>query len=218
VVKPISYGFLDGLRGFGALAVYLSHFIATFYPYELYGRPSTWQSDPEWHEPPYWITWIYNSPFHIITNGPFWVTLFFILSGFVLSLRWYKTRNHKSIYGGVFRRYFRLMLPLLTIYYLYYFVAHIGWTTDEKSLAKIKGKYFFDVLVDGTIGVWFGNNDYTYVTWTLSVEMWASFYVFIVAETVTFYQHRWALYLGPILFLYIPRILEEYGLVKYNFT
>lgn len=73
------------------------------------------------------------------------------------------------------------------------------------------------MIEDGTIGVWFGNNDYTYVTWTLSVELWASFYVFLLAETVVFYQNRWILYLLPILFLYIPRITDDAGLTHYKF-
>ena len=30
---PISYHFLDGLRGFGAFSVYLSHFMLMFYPF-----------------------------------------------------------------------------------------------------------------------------------------------------------------------------------------
>jgi hypothetical protein len=32
-LKPINYKFLDGLRGFGAFAVYLNHFMDQFYPY-----------------------------------------------------------------------------------------------------------------------------------------------------------------------------------------
>ena len=116
------------MRGFGALAVYFSHFIATFYPYFLYGKPKDFETNPSWHEPPTWLLVLNNTPLHVLTNGPFWVTLFFILSGFVLSLRWYKTRAHRSIYGGIFRRYFRLMFPLLFIICLYYLVAKMDMT------------------------------------------------------------------------------------------
>jgi hypothetical protein len=108
------------------------------------------------------------------------------------------------------------MLPVLTIYAIYYFFAHINVTVQDKTLAKIKGKYFYEMILDGLIGVWLGNNDYTYVTWTLSVELWASFYVFIVAETVVWYKNRWILYLTPVVFLYTTRIAEEYDLVKYG--
>ena len=105
----------------------------------------------------------------------------------MLTIRWYKTRKHKSIYGAVFRRYFRLMLPVLVIYLLYYFVAHSNITVQDQTLSKVKGKYFYDVIIDALFGVWLGQNDYTLITWTLSVELWASFYVFIVAETVVWY-------------------------------
>ena len=61
----------------------------------------------------------------VFIDGKFWVAVFFILSGFVLTLRWFKTRAHKSIYGATFRRYWRLMLPVLAINILYYLFAHI---------------------------------------------------------------------------------------------
>ena len=90
-----------------------------FYASKFNGYPATRDSIPEW------INFIFDSPFFTLFDGEFWVIVFFILSGFVLSIRWFKTRNHRSIYGAVFRRYWRLMLPVLAIHVIYYFVAHI---------------------------------------------------------------------------------------------
>lgn len=64
------------------------------------------------------------------------------------------------------------------------------------------------MFLDTIIGTWFGNNDYACVTWTLGVELWASFYVYLLAETVVFYRNRWILYAASILILFIPRITE----------
>jgi hypothetical protein len=72
-------------------------------------------------------------------------------------------------------------------------------------------------LFDGVFGVWFGNNDYAYVTWTLSVELWATFFVFMLAQTVVNYSNRWILYLTVILFLYMPRIAEDLDFINYQF-
>lgn len=82
-------------------------------------------------------------------------------------------------------------------------------------MKKIKGKHYPELILDGLIGTWFGNNDYSYVTWTLSVELWASYFVFIVAETVVFYKYRWILYVSILLFLYIPRITDDLGYTHY---
>ena len=84
----LSYSLAGLKRGFGALAVYLCHFLHERYPYYLYGRPKQGTKASEnFHEPPTWIKIVHGTPLHIVTNGSFWVGLFFILSGFVLTLR-----------------------------------------------------------------------------------------------------------------------------------
>ena len=34
------------------------------------------------------------APFNVVTNGNLWVMIFFFLSGFVLPLRYFKTKEH----------------------------------------------------------------------------------------------------------------------------
>jgi peptidoglycan/LPS O-acetylase OafA/YrhL len=52
----LQYDFLDGLRGYGALSVYLQHFIYEMYPYFLYGRPEKGsKAEEDFHEPPVWL-------------------------------------------------------------------------------------------------------------------------------------------------------------------
>ena len=74
--------------------------------------------------------------------GNFWVFVFFILSGFVLPLSWFRSRKPDSITGAVFRRYIRLMIPFLITISFYYFVAKMGLTSRKKSLAPIKKKTY----------------------------------------------------------------------------
>jgi peptidoglycan/LPS O-acetylase OafA/YrhL len=55
-MNEMNYAFLDGLRGFGALTVYLQHFAYELYPYFLYGRPEPGtKAAEEFHEPPKWL-------------------------------------------------------------------------------------------------------------------------------------------------------------------
>jgi len=63
----------------------------------------------------------------IFIHGYFWVVVFFILSGFVLPLNFFKTGRETCITGGTFRRYLRLMLPVLMIMSLYYLWAKMDW-------------------------------------------------------------------------------------------
>ena len=55
-LNNLQYDFLDGLRGYGALTVYLQHFIYEMYPYFLYGRPEPGtKAEEDFHEPPVWL-------------------------------------------------------------------------------------------------------------------------------------------------------------------
>ena len=58
----------------------------------------------------------------------------------------------------------------------------------EKTLVKVKPKGFIELILDCLFGTWFGNQDYSCVTWTLGVELWASFFVFILSETIVHYR------------------------------
>ena len=71
--------------------------------------------------------------------GNFWVFVFFILSGFVLPLSWFRTRKPESITGAV---YIRLMIPYFITISFYYFVAKMDLTSRKKSLAAVKKKSY----------------------------------------------------------------------------
>lgn len=72
--------------------------------------------------PPYFTV---MPPVSALRNGDLWVSIFFILSGFVLPLNFFKTGRESCISGGVMRRYFRLMIPVLMIQSIYYFCARL---------------------------------------------------------------------------------------------
>jgi hypothetical protein len=49
------------------------------------------------------------------------------------------------------------MLPVLGILPLYYFVAQMDITVQEKTLVKVKPKGFIQLILDCLFGTWFGN-------------------------------------------------------------
>ena len=132
-LAPINYAFLNGLRGLGALAVYLYH----DYNWFPEGGPAYTDGKTD----PAWITTFKATPFTVFVHGYFWVIVFFILSGFVLPLRWFKTHKADCIWSGCFRRYFRLMIPYWVIISIYYLVAKGGWT-QARILPNVKSKNF----------------------------------------------------------------------------
>lgn len=152
-----------------------------------------------------------NSPLGIVISGYAAVSVFFVLSGFVLPLGWFGGRRYSSIYGGIFRRYMRLMLPMLLCLSFYYLVAKMDMTTKRSTFSKVKPKTFFEFLEDSTIGVWFMNQDYAGLTWTLSVELIASYFIYVLALVPIHYNGRWWIYGLTLLFVYLPRITDAYG-------
>ena len=143
--------------------------------------------------------------------------VFFILSGFVLPLSWFKNRRPSSIFGAAFRRYFRLMIPMFFVLSFYYFVAKMDFPTNPKTFEKTKKKQFPHLVFDGLIGVWFMNFDYSQATWTLSVEVFASYWVFLLAFVVINYRGRFWVYGLIFLFLSVPRITDAYHYTNYGF-
>ncbi len=93
--------YLDGLRGLAAFIVVIYHHFYGFYPKFLY--PSEDKV----------LTQLSGSPLNIFYNGNFAVYIFFILSGYVLTYKFFKTRNYGIIISSAARRYIRLLVPVL---------------------------------------------------------------------------------------------------------
>lgn len=211
MLPEMNYESLNGLRGFGALSVYLGHFFIFFFPTND-EVDDVHTSSP----PPSWLKYARNTPLTVFIHGYFWVVIFFILSGFVLPLSYFKTRKPSCIYGGSLRRYPRLMIPVLVTISIYYTVVKFG-LVGEKTFPKIKRKNFGTLLLDGLIGTWFGNKDYAVVTWTLSIELWASFFVYLIAFVTIEYRWRYTLYIIILLFIWIPLVTDNYQITDYGF-
>jgi len=100
---------------------------------------------------------------------------------------------------------------------IYYFVAKMDFPQKMKTFSKIKHKQFPQLVLDGTIGVWFMNQDYMGLTWTLSVELFASFWIFLLSFVAINYRGRYWIYGLVLAFLYIPRLTDAYHYTNYGF-
>ena len=119
--EAMDYKFLDGLRGIGAFVVYIGHFLQNFYLIK--------REDEE--DIKLLPSFMRTTPITVLYLGLFWVYVFFILSGFVLTLRFYKTRKTTCVSGGTFRRYMRLMIPLWINLSLYFIAFKFGLLGDN---------------------------------------------------------------------------------------
>ncbi len=103
---PDQIGALETLRGLGAVIVLICHLAAFFFPASFPNSPTAPQFPLE-----AWLRWF---PGSLLISGRFAVSLFFVLSGVVLSLRYLgpKAAAEADLAGAVVKRLFRL-LPMV---------------------------------------------------------------------------------------------------------
>lgn len=176
VVLP-KYEALDSIRGVAAVVVMMSHLILGFYPVIYIGTD---------HVVTPWVRVWYQ--------GDFAVTLFFVLSGFVLSLSFLHTKNIESLRSAAVRRYWRLVVPVAASVLISYLIHSCNiYANSEVSVRMgqndsdwLGGFYAFRPSIVGAAkasfwGVFVGYRSamsYNPVLWTMSYEFCGSLLLF----------------------------------------
>ncbi len=194
------YHNLEGLRGLAALVVVFWHFTIAFLPF-LVGFAAVARHTP-------FDKYIANSPLFLPFAGSFAVVVFFVLSGFVLSLSFFKRRDSGVLVAAASRRYFRLMLPALGSVLLAYFIMKFTGAHSHLATAKITGSpwltwfwnfppHFGEAIRQGAYGAFFNQqNSYNTNLWTMYIELTGSFLVFGFLAFFGRLQKRWIMYLA----------------------
>ncbi|KAI0021844.1 acyltransferase 3 [Xylariomycetidae sp. FL0641] len=126
---------LDGLRGFAAAIVAWFHL--TNYGLKMPYR-SFWDEPAEQNR-----HWIQLAPFRIVFAGQAMVDIFFVVSGYSVSVGLIRLRNrdggpefYRKLTSAVFRRLFRLFFPVLVITILshtLYYLGFYAWLFTEEQ-------------------------------------------------------------------------------------
>lgn len=165
--------FLDGIRGWAAIMVVLFHIIVRV----LINTTPSFQT-------PY---------FAFITDGHLAVFIFFVLSGFALSITFIKKTQGISFPLAAITRYFRLFIPILLTSFIVYFLmkAHLMFNVQIAGLANAKdwlGNYYnFDATLIGLLKFCFFDvffhyeheSSYNIVLWTMSIEYAGSILIYL---------------------------------------
>ncbi len=178
-------GFLDGVRGVAMMIVVLHHFGLAFFPAINYLDPEKIHLGNGSIE-----LLIAKTPLNIFFNGGFAVSIFFVLSGFVLSYKFHQSGSRKLLTEYAVKRYFRLFLPVagsIIICYILFLsglfahksVGNItksqewlgGLFTDIRGPGDVLKNMFFDVFLNN-------DNRYNAVLWTMTIEFLGSLLLF----------------------------------------
>lgn len=163
---------IDGIRGWAALSVLLSHLL-----WEVFGNlvPS-----------------LRHPALRFVLDGHLAVFIFFVLSADALSWPFISTGNTAVLDRSVLKRYFRLALPIFFSCLMAYGLMRNGLTfnTEAAALVKSDADWFatclnftpslFSMLNFSFSRVFGGGtyNSYNAFLWPMPIELFGSFFVF----------------------------------------
>jgi peptidoglycan/LPS O-acetylase OafA/YrhL len=184
-VRRIHY--LDGLRGVASVGVCLWHHFLAFFPGAV--MPAVPMHAP-WLE-----KYVYRSPLDILFAGDFSVFIFFMLSGFVISVKFFGKCDMETLKKSYFRRYIRLMPPALVTILASYIIMANGWMFNKQAGDLANSWWLqlnwsavdvslYNALHAGLYDIWFigvpVTNHFNSTLGTLQLELLGSYIVFTV--------------------------------------
>jgi peptidoglycan/LPS O-acetylase OafA/YrhL len=193
--------FLDGLRGWGALMVFLYHLIVQLLSHTAPSYKSKYLA--------------------FLLDGDFAVFIFFVLSGFVLSIKFILSPGRYSLTQAVIARYFRLMLPIIITSFVAYMLmlSHAMYNVPASIPANAPqwlGVYFnFEptlayFLQFNLYYVFFNFNpgsNFNPVLWTIAYEFTGSMLVYMIIGF--FRTDKNKTYLVPIVFIILFNLFNN---------
>jgi peptidoglycan/LPS O-acetylase OafA/YrhL len=196
MTEKINY--LNSFRGIAAMVVVIWHFVADFFPAML--TMSTSMAHVSVVE-----SWIRDTPLAVLYNGIFSVFVFFVLSGYVLTYKFFQTKDKEIIISSAARRYIRLFIPVMMSIFFAYSLMCVGFIFNVDAAAITKSKYladfynfepnFITAIVQSCYGVFFGSScSYNEVLWTMKFEFIGSMLVFALVLFSIKYKYRRLIY------------------------
>ncbi len=199
------FSYLDGVRGLAALIVVLHHYAFGFFQAAVDGNMERAHSAFE--------KTVFSTNLYIFIAGNFAVCVFFILSGIVLSAKFFSTDSIKDIQLGAVKRYLRLMIPIFgAVMVAFVLVAGYGMRNTSAAIATNSawlGAFwqFYPTFTHAIKGALFGifltgKSNLDPVLWTMHYELYGSFLVFMIIALFGRMRLRWAFYLGAAMAFY----------------
>lgn len=167
------------------MLVVFTHYFHAFYPAAIFG--STYQAHESWEK------WFTTTPLGIVFAGQAAVCLFFILSGYVLSLPYFgaESRDTNHLMAALVKRPFRLAGIVIASEVTAYVLLHtfgfynvevsklsysVPWFENYGSPVVVSFKRF---VVDLVTSAFQKGTLYNSPLWTIEIELYGSFLVFI---------------------------------------
>ena len=217
-MKQTKLDYINGLKGIGAGIVYLCHFVFTFY-YGMFTLEAT-----DCHLPENLDITIGTSPLNVLFSGNFAVRLFLVMSGYVLCLGYFKTRDKKRLVASACKRYIRLV-PSIFISNVLICLLMMAGAFRNVAVSEISGSSWLagfnrsvpnllDAVLEALFGCFFvGTNQYNGVLWTIPFLFLGALLVYAIAWLIGDKKWRYVVY----TVLGVGLVLTDYAGVIWGF-
>jgi peptidoglycan/LPS O-acetylase OafA/YrhL len=167
-------------------------------------------------------SWVAGTPLLTPINGSFAVSIFYVLSGFVLSLAFFKTQRRRVAIVGLLKRYSRLAIPIAITTTLYYLLMVSGQIIPKRNWVLgvqthsywLASQYQFPAELNTLLSDSFwlslieGQSRYNPVLWTMKYEFFGSCLIF--ATLMLFGKSAWRGWAFALVSLAVLLFLPEY--------
>jgi len=209
---------LDGLRGIAAMSVVIMHLCYT-YAVDYDTRLEQWSmSGGIFNE-------MITSTILALTNGTFSVWLFWMMSGSVLSIKFFQLKEKDRlsyIRKSAAKRYFRLLIPVASSIFLAYFCMSNGLYSNKElaiefgeiyvsgPISWLNSQWSFEPELESALSssFWYTffnyrpQSTYNSVLWTMGPELISSYFLFMVLPLLGDGKNRLFTYLGVFSFCF----------------
>ncbi len=129
---------VDGLKGIAIIIVILHHFVLAYYPAIIAGYPSLINTKQGIE------LIIFKSPLSLLFAGYFAVSLFFLITGYVLTKKVISIHEEErqKIAKSIYTRIFRLMPLIAVVLFVGYIFMNLHLTYNVKASLYTKSSWF----------------------------------------------------------------------------
>lgn len=191
---------VDYLKGISCILVFVSHFLYAFYPASFNGDSSVSHV--------FFDTYLGKEPFAIISDGKFYVYIFLILSGFLMSNKLLNSNIDNS--KTLIKRYLSIVFPIFAVCLLTLIVYKLDLMSNVEC-SRITNSFWLEAQFASELTVWnlltnsfflipfLGNSMYSTVFWMLNYIIFGALLTVILCFTFNKKSKN-------ILFVAIPMI------------
>lgn len=188
---------LDGIKGISCLFIFFHHFCLLYFPASIYGAEKPTLA--------YGVdVFLSDSPLGLIINGNFFVHLFILISGYVITHQVIAMKSERfSLF--VLKRYLKLLFPI-AVYSLFAVLPEIFNCIGQPSFIKSVLKTIYKAVDSLFIGVLIRGNDMNLGghLWMMNYIFVGSIYVGLIASLCWLYNPKRVIFLpvAIVLLLY----------------